>query len=437
MEKVFNYFKNKKLGFYFGIANVIFAIVLAIVFFATYTGDNGNGQLNLANAAYASAPEVIGIFMLVGAVIQIVALVLPEYRLIEVGALACFCIALIKVIFIIPDILAGLGTGIGYAGGNPGLNIFFLVFALVICGLALAACFIGLIDVNDEDKLMRAKPNMTQFIKIGVCGGVALASVAVGVITASALKKGSGAVEEGIDLMKLYGDKLEAYEFNPDNCIYTQEDNPYAGSNKTTIQNAVKNRNGYYKVYTFEGSTAEGWQGDYSLKKGYLTLWDDGLYSGTSNGSAIQGYWFNRDEFGEECLNLIDSDGNDMICNKLAGSESFYEWSVDMKASYNGGRLIKVQGLRYFPTVAMYIDTGSDSLKYNVDETIDMSNWSFNQVIGALVGEEETPFIKAGAIFDAEHEVKITTPDMSEPGKKEVTAKWGDFEASVEITVVG
>ena len=34
-------------------------------------------------------------------------------------------------------------------------------------------------------------------------------------------------------------------------------------------------------------------------------------------------------------------------------------------------------------------------------------------------------------------EVKITTPDMSEPGKKEVTAKWGDFEASVEITVVG
>ena len=39
MEKVLNYFKNKKLGFYFGIANVIFAIVLAIIFFATYKGD--------------------------------------------------------------------------------------------------------------------------------------------------------------------------------------------------------------------------------------------------------------------------------------------------------------------------------------------------------------------------------------------------------------
>ena len=442
-----NYLKNKKLGFYFVLASITLSVVLAIVFLATYKLDNGNGQFNLTNSSYALKPETIAIFALAGAVIDIVALVLPEYILIHVGALACYVVSLIKVIRILPDLIAGQITGIAYEGGNFPLNMVFLFLSLAIAGLAVATCFIGVIKDEDEEKKMREMPDMTKWVKIGACGFVAFATVLTSVIVSNNLAKSSATTEESMTkkLLKQYGNQLEEYDFDPNTCIFKEDEHPFADVAKNTISSTVGTNldkrldaDGYemHKVYTFEGSTAEGWQGDYSLKKGFLTLWEDGLYNGTSNGTNIYGYWYNQDSYGEECLTLISkSDDNNMVCNKLAGSSSYYEWSVDMKASYNGGRLIKVQGLKYYPTVAMYVDTGADDLKYPVGTTsIDTSKWTFNQVIGGVINEEK--FIKAGSIFDAEHTVKLTLPDTSSTGEKEVTAKWGDFETTVKIQIV-
>ena len=64
-----DYLKKKRLGFYFIVADIVLAIILGIMFFATYKGDNGNNQLNMANDAYASIPEIIGLFAFLGAVV--------------------------------------------------------------------------------------------------------------------------------------------------------------------------------------------------------------------------------------------------------------------------------------------------------------------------------------------------------------------------------
>lgn len=450
-----NYFKNKSIGFYFVLANIVLAVVLAIVFFATYKGDNGNGQLNMANNAYSSVPEVIGIFMIVGAVIDIAVLVLPEYLPIHYAALVCYGVSLVKIIFTIPDVIVGKINGIAYEGGNFELNLFWLILAIVIIAIGIAVCFIGLLkDKDEEEKMLKEKPGLPKIIKASSCATLVVAALVAGIVSTNVIKaeaaKGQQGGEEQPEedhTLDPYKEKLEAYDFDPTSCVFSEEDNPYHESTSSEIQSAVgsnlntRTKDGVelHKVYTFEGSTAEGWQGDYSLKKGYLTLWEDGLYNGTSNGNNIYGYWFNRDAFGEECLTLIATDGNNMVCNKLAGSSSYYEWSVDMKASYNGGRLIKVNGLKYYPLVDMYIDTAGETLEYEVGATIDMGKWAAMQVRGAIIGEGEAAkeVIKAGSIFDAEHEVSYTMPDMSTAGEKEIVAKWSkqNLSATVKITV--
>ena len=158
-----NYFKNKSVGFYLVLANIVLAVVLAIVFFATYKGDNGNGQLNMANNAYSSVPEVIGIFMIVGAVIDIAVLVLPEYLPIHYAALVCYGVSLIKIIFTIPDVIVGKINGIAYEGGNFELNLFWLILAIVIIGISIAVCFMGLLkDKDEEEKMLKEKPGLLQ-----------------------------------------------------------------------------------------------------------------------------------------------------------------------------------------------------------------------------------------------------------------------------------
>lgn len=450
-----NYFKNKGIGFYFVLVDIVLAVALAIVFFATYKLGNGNGQLNMANNAYASVPEVIGIFMIVGAVVDLAALVLPEYLPIHYGALICYGISLIKIVFTIPDVIVGKINGIAYEGGNFELNLTWLIIALVILGLGIAVCFVGLLnDKAEEEKLLKEKPGLPKLIKAGSCALLVVAAVVGGIVSSNVIKaeaaKGQkqGEEEEEEDhTLDPFKEKLAAYDFDPSACVFSEESNPYHGQSNSAIQSAVgsnlntRTKDGVelHKVYVFEGSTAEGWQGDYSLKKGYLTLWEDGLYNGTSNGNNIYGYWYNRDAFGEECLALIATDGNNMVCNKLAGASSYYEWSVDMKASYNGGRLIKVNGLKYYPLVDMYIDTAGETLEYEVGSTIDMGKWAAMQVRGAIIGEgeEAKQIIKAGSIFDAEHEVKYTMPDMSTAGEKEITATWSaqKLSTTVKITV--
>ena len=140
---MFDFLKKKGVGFYLILADIVLAIVLGIMFYATYKGGNGNGQLNMANDAYANIPEVIGLMAFVGAAFDISALLVPEVSAIHIVALAAYGVSFGKQVFTIADVLAGLGTGIAYAGGNPGLLLTWFAIGLVILVVGIVAAFMG------------------------------------------------------------------------------------------------------------------------------------------------------------------------------------------------------------------------------------------------------------------------------------------------------
>ena len=432
MEKIKNFFANKKIGYYLVILDVILAVFLGIFFFLTYkdfpAGYMGQG---MASNAYTNIPEVIGLFMFLGAVVDIVALVLPEYLPIHLGAIVAYCFSLMKQIYCIPNLVADEINDIHYQGGSFPLCLSWLIITFVILISAIVVMFIGMISQDEESAKMREKPAGTKLIKVAAGGGTIVVALAVVLtvygITAQNIKKGSSGGGNDFNARvqaraKEFSDEVIDYDFNPAEFKLSEEENEYV-NNKSAISSTVGTysrgqvREGFYRVYTFEGSTAEGWQGDYSQKYVRFTLWSDGLFNGNINGSGLTGYWYNVDEVGSECLVMISSDGsNDMVAQRLSGSSSYYEWLVDARASYNGGRMIKGNGCKYYPLIGMFVDTGSNKTpEFKVGSQFSTSGWTCMQVRNNLV---------AASIFDAEHEVTFSSPDMSTAGTKTVTARW-------------
>ena len=450
-----NFLKNKKVGFYIIIADIVLAVFLGIFFFATYKDfAPGYGGQGMASNAYANIPEVIGLFILLGAVIDVVALLLPEYAWIHLFAIGAYCVSLMKQIYCIPNLIADEANNIHYQGGSFPLNLSWLIIQIVIIASAIVAIFIGLLEQKEEEQRKQEKIAGKKLIKVAAGGGSVIAVFVVVMVCygtiASSLKGGTGGgsteptfADRVAARLVDFEDKVVEYDFDPAEFKLTEAENPYSESKNTISskvgsynQNQVRkddDGNELHKVYTFEGSTAEGWQGDYSLKIVRITLWEDGLYNGDANGNALNGYWYNVDETGEDCLMLISSDGTkNMVGSKLSGAESYYEWLVDVKASYNGGRLIKGNGVKYYPLIGMFIDTGSNETpQYQVGSDFDISEWTCMQVRNNLA---------AGSIFDAEHEVSWTKPDMNTVGTQTVKATWTKegqtFEDGVEIEIV-
>ena len=459
MEKIKEFFANKKIGYYLVILDVILALFVGIFFFATYKDfPAGYGGQGMASNAYAHVPEVIGLFMFLGAVVDIVALVLPEYLPIHLGAIVAYCISLMKQVYCIPNLVADEINNIHYQGGSFPLCLSWLIITFVILLTAIVVMFVGMIAQDEESAKMREKPVGKKLIKVAAGGGAIVVALAVVLsiygVTEASIKKGSAASSDDFNSRvqaraKEFSGEVVDYDFNPVEFKLSEEENEYA-NNKSAISSAVgsysrgQKRDGFYRVYTFEGSTAEGWQGDYSQKYVRFTLWSDGLFNGNINGSGLTGYWYNVDEVGAECLVMISSDGsNDMVAQKLSGSSSYYEWLVDARASYNGGRMIKGNGCKYYPLIGMFVDTGSNKTpEFKVGSEFTTSGWTCMQVRNNLV---------AASIFDAEHEVTFSKPDMSTAGTKTVTARWkieepvdnaieenGNYyyEAEIEINVV-
>ena len=109
MKKIMDFLKNKSIGYYIAIADAILALVLGIIYFATYEtaiGANSSGQI----------PETVGIFMFVGVVVECVALALPQYGIIHVIAIAMYCISFFKEVYLYPDFIAGVANNVEY---NP------------------------------------------------------------------------------------------------------------------------------------------------------------------------------------------------------------------------------------------------------------------------------------------------------------------------------
>ena len=488
-----NFIANKKIGYYLVILDVVLALFLGIFFFATYkvfpAGYNGQG---MSSDAYSSVPEVIGLFMFLGLVIDLVALVLPEYFLIHLVALVAYGVSLIKQVYCIPNLVADEVNHIHYQGGSFPLCLSWLIITFIIFGAGIAALFIGLLKEDDEDKKMKEKVVGKKLIKVSAGAAVIVAAFAVVMtnygLTAEAIKKGEAekaaaearkkqeeeeAKQRAAEkekarveaLKEPFKAKVVAYDFDPAECKFTEEENPYhnnTGSIVSTVgtYSPTQNRgNNIHRVYTFEGSTAEGWQGDYSQKYVYITLWSDCLYNGYVNSESndkVQGYWFNIDKRGEECLTLIShNNSNNMECQKLEGEGSYYEWIVDARASYNGGRLIKGNGVKYYPLIGMYIDTGVEgNPKFKVGSEFTTEAWTCMQVRNNLA---------VGSVFDFDNVVtwqykakdatswSSNAPNMNNPGTYVAKARWkvnslaehaikdGDnyyYEAEAEFDVV-
>lgn len=461
MEKIMNFFKNKAVGYFIVAADALIAIILTIVFFATYKG---------AMAFSAVAPEILGIFLLAGAIVELVVLVLPQYRFIHVAAIVMFSLALFKETLLIPNLIADYVNNVFYQGGNLGINVFYLVTIILILGSAIAAAFIGFYkkeeDANAEMPI--AKNNVPQIVKVSVGGVVVLAAVLTSSLVAWNLNEKANRVVpvEGFNPIteEVKAKAAEAnYTFKPAQVVQKeQESYDFTTEVKSVTTNTT--RDGHNMVYYFEGSYSEGWQGDYSATYGYICLWDDGLYGGKIGSLNIRGYWFNSSlqaaEGVKDCLKMVsDPKINDKVNNKetekynsliAQPSTGFYTYQIYayLRMSWGDDRSMILNGYEYFPEVAIAIDTQNAELTAYKGEEYDMSSWVPTRVLSSL---DYSSIFKPVDVTWAAEDGKVTieyvdgeknrgissiTAVFDSVGEKNVTIKWNGFEASVKVNVV-
>ncbi len=460
MEKIMNFFKNKAVGYFIVAADALIAIILTIVFFATYKG---------AMAFSAVAPEILGIFLLAGAIVELVVLVLPQYRFIHIAAIVMFSLALFKETLLIPNLIADYVNNVFYQGGNLGVNVFYLVTIILILGSAIAAAFIGFYKKEEEANadMPIEKNNVAQIAKVGVGAAVVLAAVLTSSLVAWNLNEKANKVVpiEGFNPIteEVKAKAAEAnYTFKPAEVVMKeQESYDFNGDVKSVSTNTT--RDGHNMVYYFEGSYSEGWQGDYSATYGYICLWDDGLYGGKIGSLNIRGYWFNSSlkaaEGAKDCLKMVsDPKINDKVNNKetekynsliAQPSTGFYKYQIYayLRMSWGDDRSMILNGYEYFPEVAIAIDTQNAELQAYKGEEYDMSSWVPTRILSSL--DYSSVFKPVDVAWTAEDgKVSISYVDddknrgissitavFDSVGEKNVTIKWNGFEASVKVNV--
>lgn len=455
-----NFFKNKAVGYFIVAADALIAIILTIVFFATYKG---------AMAFSAVAPEILGIFLLAGAIVELVVLVLPQYRFIHIAAIVMFSLALFKETLLIPNLIADYVNNVFYQGGNLGVNVFYLVTIILILGSAIAAAFIGFYKKEEEANadMPIEKNNVAQIAKVGVGAAVVLAAVLTSSLVAWNLNEKANKVVpiEGFNPIteEVKAKAAEAnYTFKPAEVVMKeQESYDFNGDVKSVSTNTT--RDGHNMVYYFEGSYSEGWQGDYSATYGYICLWDDGLYGGKIGSLNIRGYWFNSSlkaaEGAKDCLKMVsDPKINDKVNNKetekynsliAQPSTGFYKYQIYayLRMSWGDDRSMILNGYEYFPEVAIAIDTQNAELQAYKGEEYDMSSWVPTRILSSL--DYSSVFKPVDVAWTAEDgKVSISYVDddknrgissitavFDSVGEKNVTIKWNGFEASVKVNV--
>ena len=477
MEKIMNFFKNKSVGYFIAAATALIAFIVAIVFFATYR--NPDLATQMGNKAEGWVVDTIGIFLLAGALVEVVVLFFPQYRFIQLIAALMFGLAFAKDVCVIVDFFAGLANGVMYNGGNLELNMFFFVSLIIILAASVVPAFMGFYKHDEEATADMPVKGTAKIVKVS-CGAAALlATILVSTIFAASLTNGAtgkgsngGGNQGGNEQKEKYDPKKDErmiaaanaveYSFNPDPVIIKQQEayaykaadateGVYFNQEYPGLKEGASSRSGHELVYLFEGIFSEGYHGGYGTYSAYLYLWDDGLMSGKSNNANFKGYWYNSSlEYGkneagedvEDCVNMVCEEKNTNGSLKYENFKSIITDSV--KGFYSrqgyvflnpgwGGRSVVVSGYKYYPDVAMFIDTdGQDTFK--VGDVFNRENiWAANRVIKNL---------NYNPIMDVDS-VKWTYPEgmldennkFKAAGEYEIKAKWGNFEDSVKVTV--
>ena len=450
MAKIKEFLKNKAIGYYIVAANIVLALVLTLIFFLTYKGA-------MANNAAGSVPETIGIFLIAGAIVEVVVLVLPQYRFIQVAAIAMFGLALYKEILLIPNLIADYVNKVFYQGGNLGTNVFYLVMLLIICIASIVAVFLGFYKKEEEsDADMKiGKGDISKIIKASACGVVVIAAVLASSLVASDMQQrmaaGTPIVIDGYnpltpELEAIAAQKKKEYGFNPDKVLIKEKkEEEYTKLYKTTEFKNLKTtatRSGHHMVYYFEGAYAEGYQGDYSETYGNLYLWDDGMFGGKINDTAVKGFWFNSSlEHGKrgfsnvkDCLKMVSNVKNyeSIIAQETDG---FYQRSAYVYLGFSWGtRSMILNGYKYYPEAAIAIDPSATGTEFYVGDTFDKDSWVCDRILANCT---------YSSVFKAS-EVKWTWPTgltgdgvitLNKVGEYTVKATWNKMTTSKTIKV--
>lgn len=450
-----NILKNKSIGYFIAAADALLAIILAIIFFATFNGA-------MANNALGQVPETIGIFLLAGAVVEIAALIIPQYTFVHAGAVVLYCVALIKEVFLIPNLYADWINNVAYQGGDLATNNVYLFGLLIIIISGIAAAFMGLVKDEKAPEASWAIKGTTSIVKVGVSAVLVVASVVASTAISADLKKKANIAgpEEDTPVVEAWDPitddvkaKAEAveYSFNPADVLIKQEESYDFNDATLKALPTNKNRSGANLVYCFEGSYAEGYQGDYSETYAYLYLWDDGMYGGTIGSTNLRGYWYNssiangtgeetNEETGEtytvdvkDCLKMVsNTDKYEMIETTEAGG--FYERQAWIYLGFSWGtRSMGISGYQYYPEVALAIDPSSTGTEFHVGETFDRSGWVGNRILKNL---SYSAVFKSGDVKWTDPAGMLEGGKFKEPGEYEIKATYNGFEASCKITVL-
>lgn len=463
MEKIKEFLKNKSIGYFIVIGVALLSLILAIIFFATYSNPalDPIGHHNpMGNKAEGLAVETIGIFLLAGFLVELAVLVVPQYRFVQVIAVVMFGLAFYKDVLVIPDFFAGMANNVMYNGGNLGLNMFYFITLFIIVVASIVPAFLGFYKKEEEATEDMKVNGTTKIIKVSGSAVVVVAAVLVSTLVAGNFSKmGSKQGGQGqqsqpgssepakpkkdpiTDRIREAADAVE-YSFNPDEVlIKEQEEYNFSASELSGLSHSMT-RSGHNLVYVFEGVFSEGYQGGYGTYSASLYLWEDGLFTGKSNNDNFKGYWYNSsidfgtDEEGndiQDCLDMVTNSENykSIITDPVKG---FYQRQgyVHINPGW-GKRSVVVSGYRYYPDVAMFIDT-DDIETFKVGSVFNRAtDWSANRVIKNLT---YTPIVNVNEVTWIYPEGMLDENDkFVAAGEYEITAKWKTFEDSVTITV--
>ena len=455
MSKVFN-FKNKSIGYFIAAGIALFALIVSIVFFVTYSNPALDPIFQsdpLGNKADGLLAVTTGIFLLAGAFVELAILVIPQYRFIQLIAILMFGLSFYKIVMIMPDFFAGIANKVMYNGGNLGLAMFYFISIFIILVTSIVVAFLGFYKKEEDAKAdMKNIKGVINISKLSAGAAVVLVAVLASSFTTMALmsnaNKGNKVRTKPAFIFEPVTAETEeiasAYEYEyeaKDVVIRQKESYNYSASELNNFPTG-NTRSGHYLVYVFEGAYAEGYQGDYSETYASIYLWEDGFYGGKVGDTSIKGYWYNNsleaDPGVQDCLNLVGnvSKYESIICAPASG---FYEWRAHIYLGFSWGtRSMEVSAYRYYPEVALTIDASVGNNYFFVGEEFDRDGWVANRILKNL---NYSSVFKASEVKWTDGEGIKNHEKIEAAGEYEVTAKWTngfnkEFETTITVTVV-
>lgn len=411
--------KNKSLGSYISLAAAFIALATAIIFLLT--------QKTASPLGHSGA--LPGIVLIVGAIVSFAMFFIP----VRFGSLiqaAIYNVAFYLVTVQLYLVFADVINHVTYAGGNPGLCVFYMIATFVAALLSVIACFMK--QTKDEEKVELKN----DLIKGGIFVAAAFVSIfCLSFIDSNSSSKNSARSNKASVSMKF-----------TDNKFANMSIEELAKISRTEWESKSET------AYFFEGQYTEGFSTIVDPACLDMYCAKDGSMYGSFSGPAtsvgmgtvmyVYGYWFNIDENGEKNFVVHITGTQDPLTGatravNVEGGEDAdvfifdtnhgaYSYEASLSFGVFGGmitRNINIYGMPYAKTNTLTIDTSNLRTFYTGD-AFDAGDLIVNTV--RANGSEE--FIWNGRL-------SYTGFDSKTTGTKKVTGTFLGKSQSFEVKV--